>query len=227
MTEVAQAERLPVILQNARAAFPLGSAPSARSSARSPGCGTSNRRDNPPRKASLRSSARWVTVSTGSSAASVASTSSTTGPRRLGTIPSPRSWTASSRRTTCTERPARMPRNSFWRPWARCSRERSSTTWSSTRRFFADGADRLHASADRQPLAGHGRPRGPRPAPRRGSRAMKLPVRLRLPTVPLPQVGLPSDEEGAMFGRPVDVPMHSVVRTELPTQIRSATPPPR
>ena len=30
-----------------------------------------------------------------------------------------------------------------------------------------------------------------------------------------------SDEEGAMFGRPVDVPMHSVVRTELLTQIRS------
>jgi GntR family transcriptional regulator len=30
-----------------------------------------------------------------------------------------------------------------------------------------------------------------------------------------------SGEEGAMFGRPIDVPMHSVVRTELLTQIRS------
>jgi GntR family transcriptional regulator len=29
------------------------------------------------------------------------------------------------------------------------------------------------------------------------------------------------DEEGAMFGRPVDVPMHSVVRNELLNQIRS------
>ena len=30
-----------------------------------------------------------------------------------------------------------------------------------------------------------------------------------------------SDEEGAVFGRAVDVPMHTVVRTELLAQIRS------